>query len=616
MEEDNTFRFSADEQSLAFDLEKRLKNVIASIAAFKSIEFQLKPASGGKYRVPSFQIDCSEVKFAELVARVNAQTNVVSQTDDATTKTVQFMCSIPKAARQTTELPADYPQKYMISIQGHSHLNEKDPQPTVLSAETSPDKSKSLTLLLSGGGFRATLFHLGVLSYLRETERLSLVRNVYSVSGGSILAAHLAQKYSDYSGDTGQFGRVAKELIDFTQKGHRESIIRLRILFWISFSFSIVTIVTSLYLVSQYGYVVLALSALALGVAEVVFFRWWGKFTRPINALARAYKTLLGDFKLKDLGSETVKFHLLSTNLTTGNIASFTKGKIIYDAEKTESVIDNAIETDEYAVVNAVAASSAFPPLFSPVELNPKKLDAYQRTLSQSQFLTDGGVFDNLGLRAEKILGGSGERLVVSDAERKFDWTTDESYFMPHLRFSRTTDVLMRRATTLEFEILRTEKAASNACLVRLQDIKDRDNEAVDRHLPSPDLIKRVRRIRTDLDRFTDVEIQLLVASGYMAASDAFEGAARLPDSVTVSDNGMPTSYSGDAWLPFKDKPSLLKSDLRSELGGSESSQRKLWSWKSISCWAGIVLVAATIAQAVFFSWLVSSPFLEAMRQR
>src|SRR5262249_43428424 len=53
---------------------------------------------------------------------------------------------------------------------------------------------KGIGLCLSGGGFRATLFHLGVLRRLNEMRVLSRsdFRTVASVSGGSIMAAQLA----------------------------------------------------------------------------------------------------------------------------------------------------------------------------------------------------------------------------------------------------------------------------------------------------------------------------------------------------------------------------------------------------------------------------------------
>src|SRR4029450_42781 len=96
-------------------------------------------------------------------------------------------------------------------------------------------------LALSGGGFRATLFHLGVISYLYDVESawrtasakdgedwdtflkkiaaipsvnggattrpdaLTGIKYITSVSGGSILAAHLVlnwEKYTDFKDTT------------------------------------------------------------------------------------------------------------------------------------------------------------------------------------------------------------------------------------------------------------------------------------------------------------------------------------------------------------------------------------------------------------------------------
>lgn len=52
--------------------------------------------------------------------------------------------------------------------------------------------AEKLSLALSGGGFRAALFHLGVLRRLNELGVLSRLDHVSSVSGGSIVAAHIA----------------------------------------------------------------------------------------------------------------------------------------------------------------------------------------------------------------------------------------------------------------------------------------------------------------------------------------------------------------------------------------------------------------------------------------
>src|SRR5450755_3324242 len=45
-------------------------------------------------------------------------------------------------------------------------------------------------LALSGGGFRASLFHIGVLARLAELDVLRRVEVLSCVSGGSIIGAH------------------------------------------------------------------------------------------------------------------------------------------------------------------------------------------------------------------------------------------------------------------------------------------------------------------------------------------------------------------------------------------------------------------------------------------
>ena len=47
-----------------------------------------------------------------------------------------------------------------------------------------------ITLALSGGGFRATVFHLGVLARLAEESKLEEVNYLSTVSGGSLSAGH------------------------------------------------------------------------------------------------------------------------------------------------------------------------------------------------------------------------------------------------------------------------------------------------------------------------------------------------------------------------------------------------------------------------------------------
>jgi hypothetical protein len=68
-------------------------------------------------------------------------------------------------------------------------VNDVD-EPDVLDL-AGPKPSDGVGLCLSGGGYRAMLFHLGTLRRLNETGWLRRLTHVSSVSGGSITAARL-----------------------------------------------------------------------------------------------------------------------------------------------------------------------------------------------------------------------------------------------------------------------------------------------------------------------------------------------------------------------------------------------------------------------------------------
>jgi NTE family protein len=56
---------------------------------------------------------------------------------------------------------------------------------------------KRIGLTLSGGGFRAAAFHLGVLAELQSRKLLDKVDLISCVSGGSIAGAFLALNWRD-----------------------------------------------------------------------------------------------------------------------------------------------------------------------------------------------------------------------------------------------------------------------------------------------------------------------------------------------------------------------------------------------------------------------------------
>ena len=131
------------------------------------------------------------------------------------------------------------------------------------------------------------------------------------------------------------------------------------------------------------------------------------------DRLASAYsRHLLGDATLQDL-PDRPRFVFNSTNLQSGVLWRFSKP---YMADYRVGTIEHP--TERLAV--AVAASSAFPPVLSPVKpkLDPSAYKPDTGTLTGEEYrrrpvLADGGVYDNLGLetawkRYETVLVSDG----------------------------------------------------------------------------------------------------------------------------------------------------------------------------------------------------------------
>src|SRR5438477_5822124 len=68
-------------------------------------------------------------------------------------------------------------------------------------------KPGTIGLALSGGGFRATLFHLGSLRRLNELGLLTQIDTFSSASGGSITAAQLARHRLEHAAEWAERGR-------------------------------------------------------------------------------------------------------------------------------------------------------------------------------------------------------------------------------------------------------------------------------------------------------------------------------------------------------------------------------------------------------------------------
>ena len=120
-------------------------------------------------------------------------------------------------------------------------------------------------------------------------------------------------------------------------------------------------------------------------------------------AIGADARHLLGDATLQDL-PDRPRFVFNATNLQSGVLWRFSKP---YMADYRVGMV----ESPAVRLADAVAASSAFPPFLSPLRLPVDGAYAPgQESLTGPEYrrrpvLTDGGVYDNLGLETAASIG-------------------------------------------------------------------------------------------------------------------------------------------------------------------------------------------------------------------
>ena len=81
-----------------------------------------------------------------------------------------------------------------------TEFNSVEPVRFIPSDGAAPPPRDGIGLCLSGGGYRAMLFHTGVLWRLHNAGLLEKIERISSVSGGSIISAWLALNWSRIHG--------------------------------------------------------------------------------------------------------------------------------------------------------------------------------------------------------------------------------------------------------------------------------------------------------------------------------------------------------------------------------------------------------------------------------
>jgi NTE family protein len=246
---------------------------------------------------------------------------------------------------------------------------------------------QGIGLCLSGGGYRAMIFHVGALIRLNEAGYFSRLERVSGVSGGSITAALLGIKWKKLDFHKGEALNLIPEVIDPIRTFAHQTV-------------DVSSVITG---------------ALLPGTIS--------------DKMADAYrKYLFGDATLQDLPDDPPRFEINATNVQSGSLVCFSK-PYMRDYKVGE------IRNPTIALADAVTASSAFPPFLSPafLDLNP---EAFSPTIGEfltadnyrkRMVLTDGGIYDKLGVetgwkRLDTVLVSDGGGKFSPNAEPGEDW--------------------------------------------------------------------------------------------------------------------------------------------------------------------------------------------------
>lgn len=356
-------------------------------------------------------------------------------------------------------------------------------------------------LCLSGGGFRAALFHLGAVRRLDELGVLGRLRTISAVSGGAMVATllmHPDLEWPDPEGPPARVGGVeelvAEPLRQLTSRNLRTPALlsRLRPSGWTRSDASV--------------------GVLADELERAV--PWWGTDLRELRRRGPAVLT----------GATEIGYGvswLFADPRTVGP-----RGRI------GDHRLGYAAPPPGLRIVDAVAASCAYPPFFSPLELDgralglvggvpdPDEPEPVRAALGTRIQLADGGVYDNLGLEP---VWSDHATVLVSDGGAVFRSRPAGSLL------GRLWHLLSIASSGGQTARLRWLRASFASGLLEGATWSLESPNAVPRvpgHAPegdlhdgySADVVSTINQVRTDLDAFSRGEQMVLERHGYLVA--------------------------------------------------------------------------------------------------
>ena len=509
--------------------------------------------------------------------------------------------------------------------------------------------NRRLGLALSGGGFRASFFHIGILARMAELDLLRDVESISTVSGGSIIGVYyylhlknLLESKSDEEITQQDYldlvARVEKEFLKAVQVNLRTrtfaSVIHNMRMVFPNYSRS--DRIGELY--DQYLYRPIAgkASGECVWVSDL-------KIYPKADVNAASFNPTKGHNKSR--ANKIPIININATVLNTGHNWRFTAvdmGEVVHDdalalnIDKNTRLLkgkyENICGRDKggFHLGQAVAASAGVPGIFPPLSIS--------KMYDWKVQLVDGGVYDNQGIEALHNGEFPCSHIIISDASGQMrDNREPETGTFPV--FMRTTDVLMGRVREEMLSDV-TNDTHRETCLMHMTEGLDvQHKKPLDlKCSPQPepimknDIPGKLSRVRTDLDSFTDTEATCLMARGYTLAQKHVDEIHRnwLNESVEAPASG---KWFFSQAIPWLTKPEQGPAKLSKQLDVAEQKIGKvlrlgltlgfivsmLAFLLGIAAYAGAIYYSVEYIKPGFFaelfnsiaSWLQSTTALE-----
>ncbi len=496
-------------------------------------------------------------------------------------------------------------------------------------------------LALSGGGFRASLYHIGLLARLAELDMLRHVEVMSCVSGGSIIGAYYYLELRNVlqnSPDSAIDRKVYIEIVDRVQKRFLAGIqknIRLRMLLGFRSNWKVLTS---------------RRSSMTDRLADI----YERELYSMVEDRAKSTVRYLADLKVAPSGDPDFnpkydnwqrrnKVPILILNATTLNTCHNWQFTVSFMGEPPARGIDNEIDgnnrlrrmyhdqaprqyREKVRLGEAVAASACVPGLFDPLVFDDLYGTTFDPTRKDSYVtrLVDGGVYDNQGVFS--LLEQDCNVLLVSDASGQtgVDLGPEGSRLAVT---KRANNILMARVREAQYQQLATLRDAG---ILRgllyihlkkgLEAVPVNWLESPSPSFPAPpssltsygirhDIQELLASVRTDLDSFSDAEADALMASGYAMTSSEF------PKCVS----GFPVSAAPPAPWRFRTIEKIVTNptptddleSLKRTLRVAASLFGKPWSVSTPLKAVGLIALLAIAAAAGVALWGVRQRVLQ-----